>query len=142
MNRPDDPSEPLSVEECLRLLATVPVGRVVFTQHALPAAYPVNFTTLPDGVAFRTRAGGGLDLAVRGSVVGFQADAYDPDRRSGWSVLVVGHAEEVTDPEVVRSVEHAAGPSWAGGRRERLLKVRHERVTGRRVCLDDLAATS
>ncbi len=137
---PDESSLPLSTEECVRLLGTVPVGRVVFTEHALPAARPVNFTALADGIAFRTRAGGTLDLAVRGSVVGFQADAYDPQQHTGWSVLVVGHAEEVTDPETRRAVAHAVRP-WAGGQRDRMLKVRFDRVTGRRVGLPDLAAT-
>jgi len=135
---PDETSMPLSTDECLRLLSTVPVGRVVFTEHALPAAQPVNFTALPDGVAFRTRAGGTLDLAVRGSVVGFQADAYDPERCAGWSVLVIGHAEEVSDPEARRAVHHTVQP-WAGGQRERILKVRFERITGRQVGLTDVA---
>lgn len=30
--------------ECLSLLRTVPVGRIVFTECALPAIQPVNFT--------------------------------------------------------------------------------------------------
>ncbi len=135
-----DTSLPLSAEECLRLLATVPIGRVVFTEHALPAAQPVNFTTLTDGVAFRTRAGGALDLAILGSVVGFEADAYDPERCAGWSVLVIGHAEEITDPAARVAVAKAVRP-WAGGRRERMLKVRFERVTGRQVGLPLVPAT-
>ncbi|MEU6806599.1 pyridoxamine 5'-phosphate oxidase family protein, partial [Streptomyces neyagawaensis] len=33
----------LDRQECLRLLAKVPVGRVVYTRRALPAVLPVNF---------------------------------------------------------------------------------------------------
>ncbi|MGQ0483589.1 MAG: pyridoxamine 5'-phosphate oxidase family protein [Pseudonocardia sp.] len=128
----DDTLEPLELGECLRLLGTAPVGRVVFTQDALPAAQPVNFTPTADGIVFRTRAGGGLDLAVCGAVVGFEADAYDAELGGGWSVLVVGRAEEVTDPVERRELETAVPPPWAGGRRERLLRVPYDRVTGRR----------
>ena len=35
--------EILDREDCLGLLASVPLGRVVFTDRALPAIQPVNF---------------------------------------------------------------------------------------------------
>jgi hypothetical protein len=104
---------------------------VVFTEAAMPAAYPVNFVALADGIVFRTRAGGGLDSAVRGTVVGFEADAYDEELRTGWSVLVVGPAEEVADPDVHGLFPR--GEPWAGGDRDRLVRIRYGRVTGRRV---------
>lgn len=36
-------------QECLRLLPTVPVGRIVYTWQALPAVLPVNFCLDGDG---------------------------------------------------------------------------------------------
>ena len=35
----------LSRRECLELLPTVPIGRLVFDWDGYPQAYPVNFTT-------------------------------------------------------------------------------------------------
>jgi hypothetical protein len=102
--------EPLTRPECLGLLATIPVGRVVFTECAMPAACPVNFIALEDGIVFRTHSGGILDQAVRNSVVGFEADAYDARLRAvGWGVLVVGPAVEVTDVDA-RKLLDLSGP--------------------------------
>jgi hypothetical protein len=129
----DETLEVLTVGECLRLLAQEPVGRVVFTDAALPAALPVNFVLVEDGVVFRTQAGGALDRAVRGAVVAFEADSYDARQRTGWTVLVVGRAEEVTDPSLRRAVDDRGLRPWATGHRGRMIKIRSDRVTGRRV---------
>ncbi|OMI35746.1 hypothetical protein SPAR_29326 [Streptomyces sparsogenes DSM 40356] len=85
--------------ECLRLLATAPVGRVVHTRQALPAVVPVNFGLSTDGaVSLRTSAASELSRAVDGAVVAFEADAVDAAARSGWSVVLTGRAAVVTDP--------------------------------------------
>src|SRR5215470_18115310 len=70
----------LPKDEALRLLASVPFGRVVFTARALPAVRPVNH--LVDGT---------------GTVVAYEADEIDPATHQGWSVVVVGRAVPVTD---------------------------------------------
>ena len=46
----------LTQDECLRLLATAPVGRFVFTVGALPAVVPVAFAVDADAVIARTTA--------------------------------------------------------------------------------------
>jgi hypothetical protein len=38
--------ERLDRDECLRLLASVPVGRLIFTVNALPMVRPVNFALM------------------------------------------------------------------------------------------------
>jgi uncharacterized protein len=89
--------------ECLRLLATVPIGRIYYTRQALPAVEPVNFTLHCGAIVIRTNAGGKLAAATRHAVVAFQADDLDPVLRSRWSVTVVGRCEQVTDAgDVVR----------------------------------------
>src|SRR5438874_6539251 len=97
-------SEVLDRGESLRLLGTVPIGRVVFTEQALPAAQPVSFALFDDAVVFRATAGSRLAAAARDAVVAFEADEFDPTLRSGWSVLVVGRAREIRDPEVLRLI--------------------------------------
>jgi len=76
-------SEALDRGECLRLLGSVSIGRIIFTEHALPAAEPVNFALLGDAVVFRTAAGSRLAAAARNAVVAFEADEFHPATRAG-----------------------------------------------------------
>jgi len=85
-------------ERCLALMASVPIGRVVYTDQALPAVTPVNFVLHGGQVTIRT-AGSTLAAAVRGAVVAFQTDDIDPVTLTGWSVTVVGRARLVELPE-------------------------------------------
>ena len=50
----------LSRTECLRLLASAKVGRVVYTDGALPAVTPVNFALDGTVVVFPTATGSRL----------------------------------------------------------------------------------
>ena len=89
--------EVLDREQCVELLQTVRVGRLVFTEDALPAVQPVNFRMWRDNVVIRVAGGAKLAAAARNFVVAFEADELDPDLRTGWSVTVVGHAQRITD---------------------------------------------
>ncbi|MER5518373.1 pyridoxamine 5'-phosphate oxidase family protein [Streptomyces sp. NPDC002763] len=124
----------LDRRECLRLLARVPVGRIVHTRHALPAVLPVNFALDGDGgVLLRTSAASELVRAIDGSVVAFEADDVDATSHSGWSVVVTGTAALVSDPgEHERLVRH--GPrSWVPSPQEVFVRIEPELVTGRRL---------
>lgn len=83
---------------CLELLASTQIGRVVYTDAAMPAAHPVNYILDGEEIVFRTGEGAKLAAASRGVVVGFQADEIDVERRSGWSVIGVGEAYEILEP--------------------------------------------
>jgi hypothetical protein len=68
----------LERQECLRLPAKVPVGRIVHTRHALSAVLPVNFCVGTDGaVVLRTSAASEVVRAVDGVVVAIEADEVD-----------------------------------------------------------------
>jgi hypothetical protein len=86
--------ESLSVGDCLRLLGSAGIGRLAYTQAALPAVRPVTFTLGGDDVLIPVHAGSPLVGAVRGAVVAFEADAYDAGR-AGWTVTVVGPSRVV-----------------------------------------------
>ncbi|MEU6809952.1 pyridoxamine 5'-phosphate oxidase family protein [Streptomyces sp. NPDC046831] len=122
----------LERQECLQLLAQVPVGRIVHTRRALPAVLPVNFCLATDGaVLLRTSAASELVSAIDGAVVAFEADEVDAVAQAGWSVLVTGSASVVADP-----AEHARlvreGPrSWVPSPREVFVRIEPELVTGR-----------
>ncbi|MFH8447722.1 pyridoxamine 5'-phosphate oxidase family protein [Streptomyces fungicidicus] len=129
---PSDGFRELGRQECLRLMARVPVGRIVFTRRALPAVLPVNFRLDADGaVLLRTAADSELVRAVDGAVVAFEADDIDPARQAGWSVVVTGPARVVTDTAERRRLAVAGPVSWAPSAREVFIRVESELVTGR-----------
>ena len=83
--------------ECLRLLASVPVGRLIFTVNALPTARPMNFVLVDGLIVLRTTAQSTATRKIDQAIVAFEADELDAANRSGWSVVVTGHAEVVKD---------------------------------------------
>lgn len=78
----------------LRLLGSVPMGRIVFTMDALPAIRPINHVVVDGDVVMCCHDGAALLHAI-GQVVAFEADQIDPETRTGWSVIVTGKAERV-----------------------------------------------
>jgi nitroimidazol reductase NimA-like FMN-containing flavoprotein (pyridoxamine 5'-phosphate oxidase superfamily) len=119
----------LGREEGLRLLAGVPLGRVVFTLNALPAIRPVNHIVDGGDVVIRTHEGSALiPTARRGVVVAYEADDIDPVRHVGWSVVVTGRTEEVTDAERVVLYRARLRP-WVDGTMDFIVRIHAEIVT-------------
>ncbi|PJK18642.1 pyridoxamine 5'-phosphate oxidase family protein [Mycolicibacterium goodii] len=123
----------LSRRQCLDLLQRVRVGRLVFTEDALPAVQPVNFRLSRDDVIIRVAGGGKQSAAAERQVVAFEADELDPDLRTGWSVTVVGHAEPITDIDELVEVAGTFVQPWVDGRRDHFVRIRTERITGRQI---------
>ncbi|MHA6794282.1 pyridoxamine 5'-phosphate oxidase family protein [Pseudonocardia bannensis] len=122
---------------CLRLLAHGVVGRVVFTDAALPAAQPVNYVLDGEEILFRTAGGTKLAAVARRAVVAFQADAIDPGAHIGWSVLGIGEAYEVTDTDRLADLAARLPAPWAPGRTAHTIAIPLSKLTGRRLCLAD-----
>ena len=122
----------LSQRECLALLRTEQVGRVVFTERALPAVIPVTFAVLDDAIVLATRAGSRLARSARGSVLAFEADRLDPVTRTGWSVVVTGMAEYVVDPADEARIGVVLDP-WAPGGNNLVLRLPLTVISGRRI---------
>ncbi|MFJ6565209.1 pyridoxamine 5'-phosphate oxidase family protein [Streptomyces sp. NPDC091412] len=122
----------LGRQECLRLLAKAPVGRIVHTRHALPAVLPVNFALDGDGaVLLCTSATSELVRAVDGAVVAFEADEVDAVAHSGWSVVVTGPAAVVIDPADHRRLLHGGPRPWVPSPQVVFVRIEPELVTGR-----------
>jgi hypothetical protein len=115
------------------MLASALVGRVVVTDRALPAAFPVNYALLDEDVVFATREGSKLDAATAEHVVAFEVDDIDVVRQTGWSVLIQGTAGVVDDPEVVARLRSLPLAPWTGGTGFRVVRVRSEIISGRRL---------
>jgi len=125
--------EQLSREECLRLMAAVSVGRIVYTRRALPAVELVNFVLHRGDIIIRTDGGGKLAVAIQHSVVAFEADRLDEDQQAGWSVTAIGQSREVTDPAEVGPLQKIGLTSWAPGVREHFIRISPEILNGRRL---------
>jgi hypothetical protein len=82
--------EVLDHARCVALLATVHIGRVVFTSRAMPAVRPVRFAVRDDAVWFRMPVGDLWPAGVVDTVVALEVDDVTPDLDAGWFVTVLG----------------------------------------------------
>ncbi len=125
----------LSRGECLKLMASVPVGRVIYTERALPAVALVNFALHHGDIVIRTDDGGKL-AAARGAVVAFEVDCLDPAHDAGWSVTAIGPSRGVTDPGEIGQLQEIGLSSWAPMAREHFIRISPVILTGRYLCAD------
>jgi nitroimidazol reductase NimA-like FMN-containing flavoprotein (pyridoxamine 5'-phosphate oxidase superfamily) len=120
----------ISPDRCLALLGSVPFGRVVFTHRALPAIRPVNHIVDNGNIIIRSSLGSGITGAAgHGMVVAYEADAIDPDTRTGWSVVVTGLARLVDDPADLARYEMLLEP-WVDGRMDCVISIPTDLVSG------------
>jgi len=131
----------LSREECLMLMASVPVGRIIYTRRALPAVELVNFALDYGDIVIRTDHSGKLASAARGAVVAFEADQLDLATQSGWSVTAIGTSREVTDPAEIARLREIALWSWAPGTRDHFIRITPIMLDGRRLHTDSAQLT-
>jgi nitroimidazol reductase NimA-like FMN-containing flavoprotein (pyridoxamine 5'-phosphate oxidase superfamily) len=128
---------PLDRATCLALLATQPVGRLVFSHRALPDVLPVNFRLEDEIVLIRLASGSRAAVATRDAVVAFQVDDIDADSQTGWSVTVVGHAREITDADERLAAAASDLEPWVRDGRDLFLSIATEKITGRRLVAPD-----
>jgi nitroimidazol reductase NimA-like FMN-containing flavoprotein (pyridoxamine 5'-phosphate oxidase superfamily) len=125
--------EVLRREESLALLATAVLGRIAVSSGALPTVLPVNFRFDGRCILFRTGVGTKLDAATDRAVVAFEVDEIDAEAETGWSVVVTGVAREVTDPGDLADAARLPLVRWAGGDDDRVVAIRPDLVSGRRI---------
>jgi uncharacterized protein len=124
--------EMLPLERCLQLLASVPVGRIGFHTDGEVTVLPVNHVVDGQDVIFCTARGSKLTAAEAQGLVAFEADDYDAQTRTGWSVVVNGYAEVVYEDNDIRRFEGLGLHPWADGvERSFWVRIRPTSVTGR-----------
>ena len=138
-DRPDIPDRvegrfaELPFDECIRRLGVHHVGRLAVVVGHYPQVFPVNYRLDDDIVVFRTHLGTKL-LAAHHANVSFQVDLIDESTHSGWSVLVLGMAEDVTDHTGDLAADRSrlldVAP-WAPGDKSRVVRIIPAHVTGR-----------
>ncbi len=133
---PDTEMLTLERDECLALLAAGNFGRIaVRTREGTPAVRPVNYTfdQPSQSVVFHTGRGSKFQALVHEAHAAFEIDGIDPDGHTGWSVIVSGVTEEVTNrAEIQRLSEHVVR-SWAPADKPFWMRLRAFTVSGRRI---------
>jgi nitroimidazol reductase NimA-like FMN-containing flavoprotein (pyridoxamine 5'-phosphate oxidase superfamily) len=126
--------EELPLDDCLRLLRQVSVGRIAVVIDDHPVVLPVNYRLVETSgrtwVAIRTRPGNVIERAPMN--VAFEVDSIDPGHQEGWSVLARGTLHHV-DPDAA-DFRHRFDPEpWLLAERDAWLVIEPFAITGRRL---------
>ncbi|MFJ5226507.1 pyridoxamine 5'-phosphate oxidase family protein [Streptomyces sp. NPDC088400] len=127
----------LDSAQALALLSRASLGRIVFTQRALPAVRPVNHLVDDGDIIIRTHDSSALITQAgrhgsQGVVVAYQADDIDPFSHLGWSVVATGYCRQVTDPCDLLRYERLLHP-WSDRPMDCAVRIRPHLVTGIRL---------
>lgn len=128
----------LTREECLQLLASHSFGRLAVSMGAGPPVIrPVNylFYEPSHSVVFRTAEGSKFHALLQSADAAFEIDDIDEGSRTGWSVIMRGVTDEVTDPSDVRRLDSLGLEPWAPGAKPHWMHIRAWTVSGRRIVL-------
>jgi uncharacterized protein len=140
----DDMNAPLemTVEECLAQLHGGVVGRVAMSTPVGPRIVPVNYAMHGDDIVFRTAPYSELGTYGWNTEVAFEIDHIDYEGHRGWSVVAVGRAVLVEDPDEVARIRSSWDPRpWVDGQRNLYLKLTWRNLTGRKIGTDWWAPT-
>ncbi|MCX5328052.1 MULTISPECIES: pyridoxamine 5'-phosphate oxidase family protein [unclassified Streptomyces] len=119
-------------DEALKLLGTIQLGRVAFTEEALPAI-PVNHLVGASDMIVRTHGGSGLlGRALASEVVAYEADEIDAATRTGWSVVVTGTATQVVDPVALGRYQDLLMP-WVDTEMRLVVRIKPDMVSDYRL---------
>jgi nitroimidazol reductase NimA-like FMN-containing flavoprotein (pyridoxamine 5'-phosphate oxidase superfamily) len=133
--------EELSQEACMARLARKRRGRLAVIVGQYPQVFPVNYRVVDHLVVFATHLGPEV-LPAHQANVAFHVDHIDEVTRSGWSVLIQGVAEDVSDRRDEPKTERArtlAIHSWAPGEPSRVVRIIPAHVTGRQIVPGELS---
>jgi nitroimidazol reductase NimA-like FMN-containing flavoprotein (pyridoxamine 5'-phosphate oxidase superfamily) len=117
---------------CWELLHRRILGRVAIVVDGVPRMFPVNYIVDRGDIVFRTDEGMKLEAARDGRVASFEVDHNDPMYHNGWSVLVTGVLEDITDDPERPDTLALPLRSWAG-LGAHVVRLRPLGVSGRRV---------
>ena len=124
--------EVLTPVACWALLATTPIGRVAFVDAGAPVVLPVTHGVVGRRIVFRSTEGGKLAAARMAPAVAFEVDHWDPQHRTGWSVLARGVA--TTAPDDAADLDALGIDAWLDpASHGTWIEVRVDEITGRRL---------
>jgi hypothetical protein len=125
--------EILDQAECRRLLATASIGRIAFTEGALPAIQLASYALQGEDVVIPIDPSSTMAASSRGAVLAFEVDDYDVLERTGWNVTVIGPSRLVSMPDQVRALDGLGVVPWAPAATHCYIALRMTVVRGRRM---------
>lgn len=123
----------MTTEVCERLIRKGVVGRVALCAADGPHIVPLNYAILDGFVVFRTSPYSVLGTFGRNSLLAFEVDHIDPDKKYSWSIVVRGRCQWVDDSETIASIEASGSAPWASGSRHLYLRLPMTDITGRQL---------
>jgi uncharacterized protein len=124
----------LTPTQCREYLERGGVGRLAFVTPDGLRIVPLNFVTNADAIVFRTVAGSELGTYGEGAEAVFEIDEIDHAVEAGWSVVAFGRIERPSEVDEVWDIHGWRNPTpWSGDHRNFHLKLRWNRLTGRRL---------
>lgn len=120
----------LDQQQCWERLRTAAVGRLSYTEFALPVIRAVPFVVDGMSIIAALRYSDVRPAAfARTTIVAFEAGEWSPDLQAGWSVHCVGKARAVPAREHTQ-VRALGLRSWIDGEPALYIRVQTERPEG------------
>ncbi|MBT0773402.1 pyridoxamine 5'-phosphate oxidase family protein [Kineosporia sp. J2-2] len=123
--------EYLSAAACWDMLHSTDIGRLAVTIGGRPDIFPVNYA-VADGYLLVRTAGGSKLSAAAGERVAFEVDGYAPGISRAWSVVLKGHADELTELADLAAADELPLTPLHGAPKHRFLRIVPQELSGRR----------
>jgi hypothetical protein len=101
----------------------------------LPVNFVVDRGTDEDTIIFSTSQGDKLDAVRDGRTLTFEVDDVELALQTGWSVVVIGRAEVITNPAQVHRIEQLHLAPWVSLPERVFVRLPATEITGRRLPL-------
>ena len=128
-------TQEMSQADCVERIASAPLGRLGVIVEGRPEIFPVThgFDRETGSIVFETNNRTKAHAALNWPSVAFEVDGLEPDHGHGWSVMVVGKAEAVTDAAEVDRIAALQPAVWSPEDTVVWVRIIPTRITGRRV---------
>jgi nitroimidazol reductase NimA-like FMN-containing flavoprotein (pyridoxamine 5'-phosphate oxidase superfamily) len=131
--------ERLDEAECMELLSTRRIGRLIYNSRYGPVALPSEYKIHEGSIVFRTYRTTYTEEDLRTGIahaeyqVTVEVDQTDPEAREGWVVLVRGTAHHIDTEAERASIADVGLQSWVEGEPEHFIRVDPISVGGQRI---------
>jgi nitroimidazol reductase NimA-like FMN-containing flavoprotein (pyridoxamine 5'-phosphate oxidase superfamily) len=131
--------ERLDDAECMELLNTGTIARLVYSSRYGPVALPFEYRMHQGSIVFRTYRTTFAEEDLRTGIphadydVAAEIDQTDPETREGWVVIVWGAAHHVDTEAERATIADVALDSWIEGEPEHFIRVTPIRIGGQRI---------
>lgn len=126
----ENPVTTLTEDQCWNLLAGTEMGRMATSVNNRPEIFPLNYVTDGESLVFRTAEGNKLLELTANDQVAFEIDGFTEEK--GWSVIVHGHAEVITDADEHARAEKLPLLPWVPTVKHHYVRIIADTVSGRR----------